>query len=112
MIIADIFLDWQQNAPRGNVFPLPARFSGPPFESNAVMGNWVQRPINESLQPPMPPSTIPPPQRSRLQNVWGGTPTVNNTVNGMYLPPPAVEYNVGFGLILMTLAILNLIRTE
>ncbi|EFO25020.2 hypothetical protein LOAG_03463 [Loa loa] len=89
---------WQQNAPRGNVFPLPTRFNGPPFESNAVMGNWVQRPMNEPVQPPVPPSTIPPPQRSRLQNVWGGTSAVNNTVNGMYLPPPTVEYSVPNGL--------------
>ncbi|VDK68754.1 unnamed protein product [Litomosoides sigmodontis] len=89
---------WQQNTPRGNVFPLPTRFGGPPFESNAVMGSWVQRPMNESVQPPVPPSTIPPPQRSRLQNVWGGTPAVNNTVNGMYLPPPTVEYSMPNGL--------------
>ncbi|VDN95677.1 unnamed protein product [Brugia pahangi] len=87
---------WQQNAPRGNVFPPPTRFSSPPFESNAVMGNWVQRPINEPVQPPVPPSAIPPPQRSRLQNVWGGTPAVNNTVNGMYLSPPTVKYSVRF----------------
>ncbi|OZC09278.1 hypothetical protein X798_03618 [Onchocerca flexuosa] len=90
--------NWQQNAPRGNVFPLPARFNNPPFESNAVMGNWVQRSMNEPVQPPVPPSSIPPPQRSRLQNVWGGTSTVNNTVNGMYLPPPSVEYSMPNGL--------------
>uniref|UniRef100_A0A915PEE2 GW182 middle domain-containing protein n=1 Tax=Setaria digitata TaxID=48799 RepID=A0A915PEE2_9BILA len=75
---------WQQSAPRGNVFPPPARFSGPPFESNAVMGSWVQRPMNEPVQPPVPPSSIPPPQRSRLQNVWGGAAAVNNTMpNGL-----------------------------
>uniref|UniRef100_A0A8R1XTW2 GW182 middle domain-containing protein n=1 Tax=Onchocerca volvulus TaxID=6282 RepID=A0A8R1XTW2_ONCVO len=89
---------WQQNAPRGNVFPLSTRFNSPPFESNAVMGNWVQRSMNEPVQPPVPPSSIPPPQRSRLQNVWGGTPAVNNTVNGMYLPPPTVEYSMPNGL--------------
>lgn len=93
-MVSDVYIDWQQNAPRGNVFPLQARFSGPPFENNLAMGNWVQRQVNESVQPPAPPSTIPPPQRSRLQNVWGGAPV--NTVNGIYLPPPAVEYSVRY----------------
>ncbi|VIP00077.1 Uncharacterized protein BM_BM2020 [Brugia malayi] len=83
---------WQQNAPRGNVFPPPTRFSSPPFESNAVM------PHRNAVMPPVPQSAIPPPQRSRLQNVWGGTPAVNNTVNGMYLSPPTVKYSMPNGL--------------
>ncbi|VIP00079.1 Uncharacterized protein BM_BM2020 [Brugia malayi] len=85
-------IGWQQNAPRGNVFPPPTRFSSPPFESNAVM------PHRNAVMPPVPQSAIPPPQRSRLQNVWGGTPAVNNTVNGMYLSPPTVKYSMPNGL--------------
>ncbi|VDM98676.1 unnamed protein product [Thelazia callipaeda] len=86
---------WQQNAARANLFPPPTRFTGPPFENNAVMGNWMQCPMNEPIQPPVvPPSSIPPPQRSRLQNIWGGAPTMNNTINRMYLPPPNIEYNI------------------
>ncbi|VDN41122.1 unnamed protein product [Gongylonema pulchrum] len=99
---------WQQNvaAPRGNVFPPPARFGNPPFENSAVMGNWVARPMNDSMQPPIPPPSgmpPPPPQRSRLQNVWGAAPappTMNNSaVNGMFMPPPPdVDFNIHNGM--------------
>ncbi|VDN29711.1 unnamed protein product [Gongylonema pulchrum] len=70
------------------------------------MGNWVARPMNDSMQPPIPPPSgmpPPPPQRSRLQNVWGAAPappTMNNSaVNGMFMPPPPdVDFNIHNGM--------------
>lgn len=87
------FIGWQQNALRGNVFPPPNRFAGPNID-NSPMNCWAQRPMSDTgMQPPMPPAAIPPPQRSRLQNVWSAN--VNTPVSGMYLPPPpTVDYNV------------------
>uniref|UniRef100_A0A9J2PD83 GW182 middle domain-containing protein n=1 Tax=Ascaris lumbricoides TaxID=6252 RepID=A0A9J2PD83_ASCLU len=83
---------WQHSGPRGSLYTHPgARFNGSSFDVS-VAGNWDQRTVNGMVQQGMPPATVPPPQRSRLQNVWASNVPMNATAPGICMPPPNVDY--------------------
>ncbi|KHN83242.1 hypothetical protein Tcan_14863 [Toxocara canis] len=86
---------WQQSGgPRGSMYAPPgARFNGPPFDATVAAANWGQRAMNGVMQQGIPPATVPPPQRSRLQNVWTNNAAMSNAAApGMCVPPPNVDY--------------------